>query len=100
MVTQKEVEFAESLININYIWKILDMSLINGEVNLILTCTKICVIPDMATQASGAAQGNPPEIRASRDGTLSITDIKLYAPVITTPTQHNNKLLQQLKTGY
>ena len=51
MVTQKEVEFAESLINISNIWKILDMSLINCEINLILTWTKVCVLPDMAIQA-------------------------------------------------
>ena len=31
---------------------------------------------------------------------FAITDTKLYVPVVTLPTQHNSKLLQQLKSGF
>ena len=32
--------------------------------------------------------------------TLTITDTKVYGPVVTLPTQDNAKLLQQLKLGF
>ena len=53
------------------------MSLINCEVNLILTWSSTCVI----TNATGA-------------GRFAITDTKLYDPVVTLSTQANRKLLQ------
>ena len=59
------------------------MPLINCEVNLILTWSSTCVI----TNSTGA-------------GTFEITDTKLYVPVVTLSTQENNKLLQQLKSGF
>ena len=55
------------------------MLLINCEVNLILTWSKDCII----TNSSGA-------------GKFAITEIKLFAPVVTLSTQDNAKLLQQL----
>ena len=59
------------------------MSLINCEVNLILTWSKDCVI----TNSTGAEK-------------FTITDTKLYVPVITLSTQDNAKLLHQLKSGF
>ena len=59
------------------------MSLINCEVNLILTLSKDCVI----TNSTGAEK-------------FTITDTKLYVPVITLSTQDNAKLLHQLKSGF
>ena len=56
------------------------MSLINCEINLILTWSRDCVI----TNSNGA-------------GKFKITETKLYVPVVTLSTQHNAKLLQQLK---
>ena len=56
------------------------MPLFNCEVNLILTWSSSCVI----TTSTGA-------------GTFAITDAKRYVPVVTLSTQHNAKLLQQLK---
>ena len=47
-----------------------------------------------ATQAA-EAQGNPPEIRASRDATLARSDGKLYVPGVTFSTQDDYKLLKQ-----
>ena len=59
------------------------MVLINSEVNLILTWSSTCVI----TNSTGA-------------GTFEITGTKLYVPVVTLSTQHNSKLLQQLKPDF
>ena len=59
------------------------MPLINCEVNLILTWSSTCVI----TNSTGAAR-------------FSITDAKLYVPVVTLPRQDNAKFLTQLKSGF
>ena len=59
------------------------MSLINCEVNLILTWSSTCVI----TNSTGA-------------GTCQIKDTNLYVPVVTLSTEDNSKLLQQLKPGF
>ena len=64
-------------------WRTLEMSLINCEINLILTWSSTCVITD----SNGA-------------GTFAITDTKLYVRVVTLSTQENSKLLQQLKSGF
>ena len=36
---------------------------------------------------------------ANQNATFTITDTKLYVPVVTLSTQNNAKLLQQLKSG-
>ena len=59
------------------------MPLINCEVNLILTWSKDCVI----TNSTG-------------EGKFSITETKLYVPVVTLSTKDNEILLQQLKSGF
>ena len=62
------------------------MPLINCEINLILTWSANCVIvyTNVANEVS----------------TFVETETKLYAPVVTLSTQHNAKLLQQLKSGF
>ena len=64
-------------------WKTLQMSLINCEIDLILTWSSTCII----TNSAGA-------------GTFVITDTKLYVPVVTLSTQENTNLLQQLKSSF
>ena len=59
------------------------MPLINCEVNLILAWSKDCVI----TNSTG-------------EGKFAITETKLYVPVVTLSTKDNEKLLQQLKSGF
>ena len=61
------------------------MPLINWEINLDLSWSKNWVI--VANNADQAA-------------TFSITDTKLYVPVITLLTQDNTKLLEQIKSGF
>ena len=62
------------------------MSLIKFEINLILTWPASCVI--VSTNV------------ANENAAFEITDTKLYVPVATLSTQHNSKLLQQLKSGF
>ena len=59
------------------------MPLISCEVNLILACSNYCVI----TNSIG-------------EGKFTITETKLYVPVVTLSTKDNEKLLQQLKSGF
>ena len=62
------------------------MPLINCEVNLIFTWSSTCAL--IATNILNQA------------ATFSITDTKLYVPVVTLSTQENTKFLQQLKSGF
>ena len=71
---------------LRHFWRALEMSLINFEINLILNWSANCVI----TEADVANQ-NP---------TFEITGTKLYVPVVTLSTQHNAKLLPQLKSVF
>ena len=64
-------------------WRTLEMPLINCEVSLILTWSSTCVI----TNSTG-------------EGKFKITDTNLYVPVVTLPTKDNEKLLQQLGSGF
>ena len=52
-------------------------------INLILTWSKDCVI----TSSAG-------------EGKFAITETKLYVPVVTLSTKDNEKLLQQVKSGF
>ena len=62
------------------------MSLINCEINLMLTSPVNSVISSNA---------------AADQGTIFAIPVKkLYVPVVTLSTQNNIKLLQKLKTGF
>ena len=79
------------------------MSLINCEVSLTLNWSEKCVLTDITTQTSRAAQGdNPasPAINASANARFKITDTKLYVPVVTLSTEDDNNFLEQLKSGF
>ena len=59
------------------------MPLINCEIHLMLAWSSTCVI----TNSTGA-------------GSFAITDTKLCVPVVTLSTQDNEKLLEQLQSGF
>ena len=67
-------------------WRALEISLINSEINFILTWSGNCVII-----YTNNANQNP---------TFEITETKLYVPVVTLSTQDNAKLLPQLKSRF
>ena len=78
----------EIMVPLNYLsnfWRTLEVSLINCEINLILTWSANCVI-------SNAAE--------NQAATFAITDTKLYVATLALSTQDNVKLSQQLKSGF
>ena len=79
----KDVEIIVPLKYLRNFWRTPEMPLINCEVNLILTWSKDCVI----TNSTGEEK-------------FAITEAKLYVPVVTLSTKDNEKLLQQLKSGF
>ena len=81
----KNVEIMVSLKYLSNFWRTFEMSLINCEINLDLKWSEnsVIVATNVATQAT----------------TFSITDIKLYVPVVTLSTQSNTKLPEQLKSS-
>ena len=67
-------------------WRTLEIPLINCEITLDLNWSEKCIM--VATNIANHA------------ATFSITDTKLYVPVVTFSTQDNAKLLGQLKYGF
>ena len=67
-------------------WKTLDIPLISGEINFILTWSVNCVIASHTLQY--------------QETTFAITDTDFHVPTITLSTDDNAKLLQQLKSGF
>ena len=67
-------------------WRTFEMSLINCEIELILTWSASCVI--IYTNVNNQIP------------TFTLTETNLYVPVVTLSTQDNEKLLPQLKSGF
>ena len=67
-------------------WGTIKMSLINCEINLDLSMSEKCVIVPVTLANQGA--------------TFSITDTKLYVPIVILSIQDNVKLLKQLKSDF
>ena len=80
----KEVKI--SLKYLSNFWRTLEMPLINCEINLILTWSMNCFIVDKSLN--------------NQASTFTITDTKLYVPVVTLWTKDNSKLPEQLKSGF
>ena len=76
-------------------WRSSETSLINCEVELILTWSKNCALADVEADADAN-----PAIVAPTGLELQITDTKLYVPVVTLSTKDDNNFLEQLKSGF
>ena len=96
----------EIVISLKYssnFWRTLNMPLIDCEVSLTLTGSENCVLTDITTQTTTAAQGDNPareRIDAPTNATFKITDTKLYVPVVTLSTTDDKNFLEQLKPGF
>ena len=80
----------------------LDFLLINSEIELILKWTEDCVLTEKATRElpAGDEPAAEPAVNAInrlKDLTFSVTDCKLYAPVVTLQTEYQNQLYKVLK---
>ena len=73
----------------------LDIPLINCKITLILSWYKECVLVGRAFRGPPAAA-----INSLTSAKFEITDCKLYVPVITLSAENDNKLLEQLKSGF
>ena len=86
----KEVEIAVPLKHLGNFWNSLNIPLVNCEVYLTLRWSATCVITSMEKRILVAGQPNR----------FKITDCKLYVPVVTLSAENDNKLFEQLKTGF
>ena len=95
----QEVELAIPLKYLGNIWRALNVPLISCEVFLELKWNKNCVITSLEERQVDAG---PPVVRdnAPTGATLSITDCKLYVPVVTLSEDDEIKLLTNLKSGF
>ena len=95
----QEIELAIPLKYLGNFWRALNIPLISCEVSLELKWNKNCVITSLENRIINAG---PPVIRGNvpTSATLSITDCKLYVPVITLSKDDEIKLLTNLKSGF
>ena len=100
-LTKNDVKVVVPLKHLSNFWRHLDIPLINGEVELILTWFKNCVLINKSTrEANYGANPRVYEIDNPEHATFKITDIKLYFLVVTLSKENDIKLLEQLKTGF
>ena len=71
--------------HVSNFWRILEINLINCEISPDLSWSK-----NYITVVNNEDQGTK----------FSITDTKLYVPVVTLSTQDNSKQLEELKFGF
>ena len=92
---KEDVTIAIPLKSLGNFWSSLDIQLINCEITLILSWYKECVLVGRAFRGPPAAAINSPT-----SAKFEITDCKLYVPVVTLSGENDNKLLEQLKSGF
>ena len=88
-VGKNKTEVVIPLKHLSNFWKSLNISLINCEIELILTWSENCILADIT------AANNPPTGLE-----LQMKDTKLYVPVVTLSKENDKKLLKQLKSGF
>ena len=93
---KKRIELAIPLKYLRNFWRALNIPLISCEVSLELKWNKNCVITSIQREIN-LDRGNT---EASTGATLSITDCKLYVPVVTLSKDDEIKLLTNLKSGF
>ena len=88
-VGKNETEVVIPLKHLSNFWTTLNIPLINCEIELILTWSKICALADMT-----AANNPPTKLEFQK------ADTKLYVPVVTLSKENDKKLLKQLISGF
>ena len=98
-VEKDDFEIVVPLKFLSNFFRSLNIVLVNCEVSLTLTWSENCVITSKATRDSDA---DPAVIGINNptNAIFKITDCKLYVPVVNLSTENDNKLLEQLKTGF
>ena len=101
--TIRDVEVDVPLKYLSNFWRTLDMLLINCEISLILSWSENCILTSKRTRDAVAVQGDNSAVEAINNptnATFKITGCKLYVPIVTLSAENDNKLLEQLKTGF
>ena len=97
----KSFDYKSNLKYLSKFWRSLNIPLINGEIQLILTWFKNCVLIINATkEANYNADSVVRKIDNPENATFQITGTKLYVPVVILSKENDTKLLEQLKTGF
>ena len=92
----KDIELAIPLKYLGNFWRALNIPFINCEVSLELECNKNCLITSKEQRdIGGGNRGNAPT-----GAMLSITNCRLYVPVVTLSKDDEIKLLTNLKSGF
>ena len=100
-IEKEEIEIVVPLKHLSNFQRTLNTSLINCEINLILTWSENFVITSKATRdANPDADPSVVEINNPTNATFKIIDTKLYLPVVTLATEDDKKLLERLKSGF
>ena len=96
------VEIAIPLKYLGNFWRSLDIPLINCEITLILSWYEKCVLVGKTLRNAPDPQPNPPivAVESPTSAKFEITDCKLHVPVVTLSAENDNKLLEQLKSGF
>ena len=94
-VGKNKTEVVIPLKHLSNFWRSLNIPLINCEVELILTCSKNCVLADMTVDVAAH-----PNIVAPTGLEFKITDTKLYVPVVGLSKENDIKLSEQLKSRF
>ena len=92
----QEVELTIPLKYLGNFWRALNIPLISCEVSLELKWNKHCVITSLEQRDIGGGNRD----NAPTGATLSITNCKLYVPVVTLSKDDKTKLLTNLKSGF
>ena len=92
---KEDVTMAIPLKYLGNFWRSLDMPLINCGISLVLSWYKECVLVGRTDRGPPAAAINSPT-----SVKFEITDCKLYVPVVILSAENDNKLLEQLKSGF
>ena len=100
-VEKDDIEIAVPLNYLRNFWRTLEMPLINCEISLTLTRSENCVITSKAArEADHDADPAVDGINNRTNAVFKRIDCKLYVPVVTLSAEYDNKLLEQLKTGF
>ena len=101
---ENELEGVKIVMPLKYLrsfFRTLDLPLINCEVLLNLRWSKNCVLISKATrEADPDTDPATIAINIPTNAVFSITDCKLYVPVVTFSVGNENKLYEQLKEGF
>ena len=100
-VEKDDIEIVVPLKYLGNFWRTLDVLLINCEVSLTLTWSENCVITSKATREADAdADPAVAGINTPTGTSFKITNCILYVPAIALSAENDNKLLENLKTGF